>query len=79
MRQSHNAHQFVNAIIAAADRLDLELVTAFVNQGLEASQLHLNLVGPTLSGTDQVKQERILNQGVILLHLVIALNNPREI
>ena len=69
MSRSHNTLQFVDAIIKAADRLDPVLVNEFMNFSIEAAEAHYEIIKPTISEYRDVRQQRIINTGYILLTL----------
>jgi hypothetical protein len=79
MRRFHNTLQLVDSIIKSADLLDLELATEFINFGIASEQAHLDLIRGTLSLQEQIRRERILTQGSILLALIHHTNGPRQV
>jgi hypothetical protein len=78
MRSSHNNLQFIDAIIKAADRLDPALTNEFLTSSIETAQMHFDLIKPTLSELQQIRNERIINNASILLCLLGCLRS-REV
>jgi hypothetical protein len=76
MRRSHNTIEFVDAIIKAADRLDPVLVNEFMTFGIDAIQAHYELIKPTLSEMQQLRNERVINTGAIIFALLGSLRLP---
>ena len=76
MRSSHKTIQFIDAIIAAADRLDHNLVNEFMNAGTEAVEAHFEITKETLTELQQLQRQRVMNTGHLLLCLFNSLRNP---
>ena len=62
--------ELINSLLNMATRLDHELASEFLKSSLEVAEAHFDLIKSTLSEREQIRQQRQITQGYILLILI---------
>ena len=62
--------ELLNSLINMATRLDHEVASEFLRSSLEVADGHFDLIRHTLTEREQIRRQRQICQGYILLHLI---------
>jgi predicted metal-dependent hydrolase len=70
MRRSHNTSDLVANLQTITERIDPALAMRFINLAMEVNQAQLDLISDTLTELEKMQQERLLNQGALIMSLI---------
>lgn len=79
MRRFHNNSDLVSNLQLLTDRIDPVLAFKFITTAMEVNQMQLDLIRDTLTELERMQQERLLNQGALIMSLINYASLNREI